>query len=275
MIKMMVNNLKNTFNKQNTLITLSALLMCLSSVSLHAAKPGAEPGAKPKTGTRKNEPGKAPTVFEKNTVIKPDTGRTGKDVEAKPHKPSGSEENTSVLPARSTLETTGSSNRIVESEALNAAKEQNTVREAAQKFIQEAQKFRKKSNQDFLTDKDTVITKAATEEAEAAVETLAVRIIKENGNKELPSNDRAHEGLGALELLIAEVIQKDYIDKGKEPSVDDRINATNKASDLYLKMKVLGTNNPKELEKELTQEQKDKIKKEREEFCKCLGTCAI
>jgi hypothetical protein len=273
MIKMMVNNLKNTFNKQNTLITLSALLMCLSSVSLHAAKPASKTGAKPETGTREIEPGKAPTVFERNTVINPDTG---KKVEAKSHKTTGSEaDTTSVLPARSTLEKTGLSDKKVESEALNAAKEQNIVREAAQKFIQEAQKFTKKSNQDFLTDKDTVITKAATEEAEAALETLAVKVIKENGNKELPSNDRAHEGMGAFELLVAEVIQKDVINKGKEPSVDDRINAVNKASDIYLKMKILGTNDPKELEKPLTKEQEERIKKEREEFCKCTGTCAI
>lgn len=271
MIKMMVNNLKNTFNKQNTLITLSALLMCLSSVSLHAAKPASKTGAKPETGTRENKTGEVPTVFEKNPVIKPDTGRTGKEVEAKSHKTSGSEaDTTSVLPARSTLEKTGSSDKKVESEALNAAKEQNTVREAAQKFTKESN-----VKKDVLTDKDTVITKEATEEAEAALETLAAQVIKENGKKDLPSNDPAHEGMGALKGLVAEIIQKDFINKDKEPSVDDRINAVSKASDLYLKMKVLGTNDPKELAKELTPEQRERIKKEREEFCKCLGTCAI
>lgn len=267
MIKMMVNNVKNTFNKQNTLITLSALLMCLSSVSLHAAKPVSKTGAKPETGTREIEPGKAPTVFEKNTVIKADTEK----VEAKSHKTSGSEANTtSVLPARSTLEKTGTSDKKVESEALNAAKEQNTVREAAQKFTRESN-----VKNDVLTDKDTVITKQATEEAEAALETLAAQVIKENGKQELPSKDPAHEGMGALKGLVAEIIQKDFINKDKEPSVDDRINAVSKASDLYLKMKVLGTNDPKDLAKELTPEQKERIKKEREEFCKCLGTCAI
>jgi len=273
----MVNNLKNTFNKQNTLITLSALLMCLGSLSLDAAttgKSGTGKSGKAEPGDVDTKAGGKPTVFKTNKdVINTETGKE----EVKPegfHIRDGIKGTTPSATTNLGPDISPVSTKEINAEASKAAKEVTDIQDAAKKFT-EASTVKKKT----LQDDSTVITKQATEEAESALETLAAEVVKENmkatGKKELPSNDPAHEGMGTLKGLVAEIIQKDFTSKDKEPTAEDKTIAVSKASDIYLKMKVLETNDPKKLAQELTPEQKADLEKKKKEFCKCLGTCGI
>ena len=268
----MIKMVKNTVNKNNTLITLSALLMCLGSLSLDAAPGTGTPKVKAKVEPKVESNGEKPgTVFNDHEVKDPtkknkednsaDSIRTSGD-----HVSKGNPQSESGVP--SSVNHT-SLNTEPQAIAKQAAEEEAKFKAAAQDFNDKSP-LKREALQD-----STTITTAAKEEAEAALSTLSAEVVKENNKQKIPSNDPAHEGMGTIKALVAEIIQKDFINKDKQPTNEDLTMAVSKASDIYLKMKVLETNDPKKLAQELTAEQKADLEKKKKEFCKCLGTCGI
>ncbi len=264
----MIKMVKNTVNKNNTLITLSALLMCLGSLSLDAA-----PKVEPKVGHEAESTGGKPGTVFKDHEVKDPTKKNKEDNSADSirtsgdHVSKGQQKREPGAPESSVNHT--SLDTEPQAVAKQAAQEEAKFKAAAQAFNDESP-LKREALQD-----DTTITQTAKEEAEAALSTLSAEVVKENNKQKIPSNDPAHEGMGTIKALVAEIIQKDFINKDKPPTNEDLTMAVSKASDIYLKMKVLETTDPKKLAQELTAEQKADLEKKKKEFCKCLGTCGI